>query len=165
MRGRLRRLRAGAMIGAMGVGPHRSRLLAAIALTLLFSGCGAARSSGGTSSASCVGPYLDAVPPNTSTVEAAKPVSPGDSLKIYGHWFTSTCNDTGGHDPLKPLPPVHLTLVWPSGAVQRLGEFTPAGDDMGFSLVVHVPDGMPAGIAKVRDDQDYPSTYKFQVAG
>ena len=153
------------MIVAMGVGLRRSRLIAAIALMVLAAGRGAGQSSGGTSSASCVGPYLDAVPPNTSTVEAAKPVSPGDSLKIYGHWYTTTCNDTGSHEPLQPLAPVHLTLVWPSGAVQRLGEFTPAGDDMGFSLVVHVPDRMQVGTAKIRDDQEYPSTYKFQVAG
>jgi len=28
---------------------------------------------------------------------------------------------------------------------------------------VQVPAGTPAGVAKVRDDQEYPSTYRFRV--
>jgi len=130
---------------------------------LLCAACGGSPSPDITSSASCVAPYLDSVPPNTSTVEAAEPVAPGDSLTIYGHWYTSTCNDTGPGDLLQPLQPVHLTLTWPSGAVDDLGEFVPGGQDMGFSVVVQVPAGTPAGVAKVRDDQEYPSTYRFRV--
>ena len=83
-------------------------------------------------------------------------VSPGATITIYGHWYTSTCNDTGCHDPLKPLPPVHLTLSLP-------GEFNPNGQDMGFSASAHVPAATKAGTAMVRDDQPYPATYEFKV--
>src|SRR5262245_58437670 len=79
------------------------RLVGASAVLLMCAACTGHASTdgesntGGTSSASCVAPYLDAVPPNAPSVAAASPVSPGDSLTFYGHWYTSTCNDTGGH--------------------------------------------------------------------
>jgi hypothetical protein len=41
-------------------------------------------------------------------------------LKVYGHWYTSTCDGTGGHESLKPLPPVRLTLTLPGGEVEHL---------------------------------------------
>ncbi len=48
-------------------------------------------------------------------------MAPGDTITIYGHWYTTTCNDTGGHDPLRPPPLVHLTLRLPGGVVEDLG--------------------------------------------
>jgi hypothetical protein len=90
-------------------------------------------------------------------------VTPGDTITIYGHWYTSTCNDTGGTDPLKPLSPVHLTLTLPGGDVQDLGVFDPRGEDMGVSTRVLVPEATRAGTATVRDDQQYPVTYRFKV--
>jgi hypothetical protein len=117
----------------------------------------------GTSNASCVGPYLNDQPPSGPFRGPTPTVSPGDTIVIYGHWYTSTCNDSGGHDPLEPLPQVHLTVTLPGGAVEKLGEFKARGRDMGFSAALDVPAGTPAGTATVRDDQRYPETYKFQV--
>jgi hypothetical protein len=118
----------------------------------------------GTSSASCVGPYLDDQRPDGVFGGPAPTVGPGETVTIYGHWYTRTCNDTGGHDPLVPMPPVHLVLTLPGGAVEELGEFSPQGQDMGFSAAVRVPEGTPAGIATVRDDLPYLTTYKFKVS-
>ena len=120
----------------------------------------------GNASASCVAPYLDHQPSSrlrASARDLAPTVGPGESITIYGHWYTSTCNDTGGHDPLEPLPPVHLTLTLPGGDVTQLGAFHPGGADMGFAVEVHVPPGTPAGAAQVRDDQRYPSMFEFEV--
>ena len=105
------------------------------------------------------------MPPRAPSVAGASPISPGQSLTVYGHWYTSTCNDTGGHDPLEPLAPVHLTITLPGGSAEDLGEYSPAGQDMGFSVVVRVPVGTPAGIATIRDDQEYPATYRFHIGG
>lgn len=90
-------------------------------------------------------------------------MSPGATITIYGHWYTSTCNDTAGNDPLTPLSPVHLTLTLPGGDVQELGEFNPSGQDLGFFTGVHVPAATRAGTATVRDDQQHPATYRFKV--
>jgi hypothetical protein len=136
-------------------------------LVLGCAACGDGASTTGTvagEGASCVAPYLDSVPPDATSVAAAHPVRPGASVTVYGHWYTSTCNDTNhSHDPLRPLRPVHLTAIWPNGEVQRLGTFTPAGRDMGFSVVVHVPREARPGTARIRDDQAHPSTYRFHV--
>jgi hypothetical protein len=117
----------------------------------------------GTASASCVGPYLNDQPPSGPFRGPIPTVRPGGTIRIYGHWYTSTCNDTGGDDPLKPLRPVHLTLTLPGGDVQELGVFDPSGADMGFSTLVHVPETTQAGTASVRDDQQHPVTYRFKV--
>jgi len=117
----------------------------------------------GTASASCVGPYLNDQPPSGPFRGAIPTVRPGGTIRIYGHWYTSTCNDTGGHDPLEPLRPVHLILTLPGGAVEPLGEFTPGGRHMGFSTRVHIPAGAPAGSATVSDDREYPATYGFEI--
>lgn len=117
----------------------------------------------GTSSASCVGPYLNDQPPSGPFGGPVPTVRPRATITIYGHWYTSTCNDTGGDDPLDPLPPVHLTLTLPGGDQQELGEFNPSGQDMGFFIEVHVPAATGAGTATVRDDQQHPSTYRFKV--
>ena len=108
-------------------------------------------------------PYLNDQPPTGSFGGPVPTVRPGATITIYGHWYTSTCNDTGGEEPLEPLPPVHLTLTLPGGDQQELGEFNPSGQDMGFSIEVHVPAATKAGTATVRDDQQYPSTYRFTV--
>lgn len=134
-----------------------------VILMLLFSACSGPNDTGGTTAASCVGPYLSDQPPSGPFRGPVPTVVPGDAITIYGHWYTSTCNDTGGHDPLRPLPPVHLTLALPGGAVEELGEFNPKGQDMGFSTAVQVPAGTPAGTATVSDDQQYPRTYRFKI--
>lgn len=92
-------------------------------------------------------------------------MSPADRLTIYGHWYTSTCNDSGGaRDPLQPLPPVHLTLTLPGGRVEPLGEFTPSGPDMGFRALVRIPVATRAGTAKISDDRaPVPAIYRFAV--
>ncbi len=115
--------------------------------------------------ASCAGPYLDAVPPNTATAPPVAMVDPGDSVTVYGHWYTSTCNDTGGRDPLEPLAPVHLKLTLPDGTTRDLGSFTPSGLDMGFRAVVRIPRRIPAGLATISDDRENPARYKVQIAG
>ena len=152
-------------------GRHLAVTTPLLLLLALAGGCGDSAGPGGSgggqaAGASCVAPYLDDQPP-TGDAEPAAPaptVHPGDSLRVYGHWFTSTCNDTGGHDPYEPLPPVHLTVTFPGGATQDLGEASPAGSDMGFSEVVRVPDGTPDGTATVRGDGELPTTYRFPVA-
>lgn len=127
--------------------------------------CGSPAGSGGQGSASCAQPYLNNQPPNGGTRAAAKSVRPGGSLTIYGHWYTSTCNDTSSHDPLKALPPVHLTLTLPGGRVESLGEFVPSGADMGFAASLRIPAGTHDGIATITDDQTpYPASYRFVVA-
>lgn len=141
---------------------HPVRLLVTVAVVLLFASC-TSSGVGGAAAASCVGPYLNALPPGAGFREPIRTVGPGDTLTVYGHWYTSTCNDTGGHDRLIPLPAVQLTLILPGGAVEDLGRFTAGGKDMGFSTVVHVPEGTAAGTAWIRDNQQHPATYKFRV--
>jgi hypothetical protein len=157
-------------------GLPRMRLLGASGLLLLCaayggpsnpigaSGAKVTSGANGTSSdASCVGPYLTDRPPSGPFRGPLPRVRPGATITIYGHWYTRTCNDTGGNDPLVPLPPVHLTLTLPGGAVQQLGEFHPSGKYMGLSIGVHVPAATRAGTATVRDDQQHPAAYRFKV--
>lgn len=143
----------------------RLQILAAAILMFLCAACGgrSATDANGTSGASCVAPYLDGQPPGDPIRGAVPTVGPGATITIYGHWYTSTCNDSGGDDPLRPLPPVHLTLSLPGGDAQQLGEFHPSGEDMGFSVGVRVPAEAMSGTATVRDDQQYPATFSFRV--
>jgi hypothetical protein len=155
--------------------PLRKRLLGPSGLLLLCAACGGpsnptgtsganvTSNANGTSSASCAGPYLNDQSASGLLRGPVPTVSPGATITIYGHWYTSTCGDTGGNDPLTPLPPVHLTVTLPGGDLQELGEFNPSGKDMGFSAQVHVPVATQAGTATVRDDQQYPATYRFKV--
>lgn len=136
------------------------RLAGALAVVLSVTACGGLQT---TSATSCTGPYLNDQPPSGAFRAATRTVSPGHRLTIYGHWYTSTCNDTGGHDPLKPLQPVHLTLTLPGSSVVPLGPFTPTGPDMGFSAEVRIPTGTPSGVATVSDDREFPATYEFRV--
>jgi hypothetical protein len=138
-------------------------LVGVFALVLLCAGCGGSDESAGTSGASCVGPYLNDQPPSGPFRGPTPTVGPGATVTIYGHWYTTTCNDTGGHDPLTAMPPVHLTLTLPGGAATALGQFTGRGQDMGFSTTVGVPAGTPTGTATIRDDQPHPATFTFKV--
>src|SRR4051812_15048336 len=137
-------------------------VLIAVAAPLLAA-CGSSSTGGASPNASCAAPYLDDQPPGGRNDAPAATADAGQTLTIYGHWYTSTCNDTGGHDPLEPLDPVHLTVTFPGGRTVPLGEFAPKGTDMGFSADVDVPPGTPAGTATVRDDQEGPGTYRFTV--
>jgi hypothetical protein len=82
---------------------------------------------------------------------------------VYGHWFTSTCDDTGGNDPVEPLAPVRLTLVLPGGQAVPLGEHTPHGSDMGFSADVAIPPGAGVGTATILSDQGLAQAYRFEI--
>ncbi|SFB93002.1 hypothetical protein SAMN04487968_102336 [Nocardioides terrae] len=146
----------------------RIRLFAATTLVLLCAGCGSNGSDthqrNETSSASCAAPYLNDHPPGGPFHGPVPTVRPGGTITIYGHGYTSTCNDTGGiREQLKPLPPVHLTLALPGGELHALGDFSPSGKDMGFSIVVNVPAAAPTGTATVRDDRESPATFEFEV--
>lgn len=137
-----------------------------VALAAFLTACG--NGSAGGANASCVGPYLDDQPPSGRYGAPAPTASPGETLTIYGHWYTTTCNDAGGTDPLKPIPlkpmaPVHLHLTLPGGKAVPLGEFTPQGHDMGFKAHVHIPSRTGTGTATIRDDQKYPNVYRFKV--
>lgn len=138
------------------------RLVGAVAAVLLAAACADSGNVRGGAAASCAGPYLNALPPSGGFRGPVQTVRPGDTLTVYGHWYTSTCNDTGGHAPLKPLP-VQLTLTLPGGAVDHLGRFTGRGEDMGFTTAVRVPAGTSTGTAWIRDNRRYPATYKFKV--
>ena len=120
---------------------------------------------GGTvqAEASCVGPYLDDQPPNGEFGTAPPTLRDGDSLVVHGHWYTDTCNDTGGDDPVTPLPDVRLTVTFPDGTSTELGPFTPGGHDMGFAATIDVPAGMALGPVVVRDDRDPLATYRFRI--
>jgi hypothetical protein len=148
----------------MGTVRRHLQLIGAPAVLLLCAACGSQVTGGGTSNASCVGPYLDDQPPTGVFGGPHRTVAPGDSITIHGHWYTNTCNDTGGHDPLEPLAPVHLILTLPGGTAKELGTFDPGGPDMGFSTAVHVPAATPAGTATIRDDRQDPATYRFEVS-
>jgi hypothetical protein len=87
----------------------------------------------------------------------------GGTITIHGHWYTDMCNDGGSHRREEPLPPVTLVLMLPGRVVSEVGEFAPGGEDLGFSAVVRVPAGTPAGTATVRDDRPHPTTYEFVV--
>jgi hypothetical protein len=118
---------------------------------------------GGLAAASCVGPYLDDQPPDGRFGAPAPTVHPGESLQIHGHWYTSTCNDTGGHDPLEPLSDVRLTVTFPGGETQELGPFTPTGTDVGFKATVAVPADTAGGPVTVTDGLGH--IYEFGVSG
>jgi len=113
---------------------------------------------------SCVGPYLDDQPPSGSFGSPAPTVRPGQTLTIFGHWYTDTCNDTSAdHAPLEPLSPVRLTLRLPGEAALTLGEFAPEGHDMGFAVPIQIPATASSGIGVVKDDLHH--TYRFSIAG
>lgn len=147
------------------------RVSCSLVLLLVLVGCGTTDrgSTGQTgSNASCVAPYLDNQPPNGQYGTRPPTVRPGTSIKIYGHWYTTTCNDTGvngapANDPRRPVSPVRLTLTLPGGRVRHLGTVTPAGPDRGFAVSVHVPRSAGSGTATISDDGAHPSTYSFTV--
>lgn len=140
---------------------RRRWIAGGLSLLSLLTACG---SSQGSSDASCVGPYVDDQSP-TGTYGAPPPtVSSGGKLRLYGHWYTSTCNDTGGNASLKPLPPVRLTINLPGGSVMHVGPLTPGGKDMGFSTTVQLPAQTPAGTATVNDNLADATTYKFTIS-
>ena len=116
---------------------------------------------GGTSAASCVAPYVDDQRPDETSATAPPTLRPGDSITLYGHFYTETCNDTGGEDPLVPMDPVHLTATLPGGDEVDLGTFTPSGDDMGFTTTLVVPASTPDGNVRVSDGLGHP--YSFVV--
>lgn len=122
-------------------------------------------------SASCVGPYLSSRSPEHPGKTARpkpKTFAPGESVDVYGHWYTSTCNDTNqGYDPLVPLPDVTLTVTLPGGDLIRLGPFEPAGSNMGFQARFTIPAGTVNGPATVTDDSQPTNSwgaYKFNVS-
>jgi hypothetical protein len=137
--------------------------VAASIAVLVCAGCGLPDRAG-SANASCVGPRLGDEPAGSTSLDRARALAPGEAVTVYGLWYTSTCNDTSGDaGPLVPLPPVHLALELPGASVDDLGEFTPSGDDMGFSVLVRVPAGTPAGIAVVHDDRQPAAEYRFEV--
>lgn len=153
--------------------PFVRRICWLLVLVPLLIACGAkdlGNMSGTGSNGSCVAPYLDHQPPGGHSDAASPTVRPGHSLKIYGHWYTSTCNDTvangtPANQPLKPLPPVRLTLTLPGGEVQRLGRYRPGGQDLGFTVSVRIPTDARAGTATITDDRTDPATYSFRISG
>ena len=143
------------------------RLVAVVVgTTLLCAACGGSSSDGDdrhvTSAASCVGPYLDDVAPEGAR-RTATVAEPGTTVVVFGHWYTSTCNDTGGDAALVPLAPVRLTVTLPGGRTQTLGPFEPGGGDLGFSASVVLPGDLPPGAVTVQDDQEPPATFRFTV--
>ena len=116
--------------------------------------------------ASCNPPLLNDHPPGPGySAPDSNVVRPGDTLTIYGHWYKLVCNDTGASDPIEPLPPVHVTLTLPGGKTQPLGEFTPSGRDLGFTVHVLIPDDAPTGTATISDDRTpYPARYHFTIS-
>lgn len=114
--------------------------------------------------AACEGPSLSDQPPDGRHDAPPPTVRPGTTIEIYGHGYTSTCNDTGGHDPLEPLPDVELTLTLPGGKTQSLGRHSPGGPDLGFKAVIRIPSGTRTGTAMISDDRrPYPATFRFQI--
>ena len=138
------------------------RAIVALAAALpLLAACGSLE-QGGTSNASCVGPYLDAHPPGAGYGGKPPTVHAGSDLTVYGHWFTSTCNDTNqAHDPLRALPPETLTLTLPGAEATPLGTFNPTGEDLGFEVTIHVPPDTPTGRALVTGEDG--RTFRFHV--
>ncbi len=138
-----------------------ARLVAVMALLPLLAACAASTSG---EDASCVGPYIDDQGADGTYEAPAATVSPGETLTLHGHWYTSTCNDTNhATAEVRPLPPVRLTLTLPGGATRDLGSMTPAGDELGFQVDVHVPSTSRAGSASVSDDRTPPAVYRFTV--
>ncbi len=136
------------------------------ALTVLAA-CGqasGAKVDTGAGNASCVAPYLNDQPPNGSFRSPPLTVRPGDTVTVYGHWYTGTCNDTGTHERVTPLRPVRLTLSLPGGKTQRLGPFTPGGQDTGFVATMRIPAGTGTGTATIHDDRaPHPTSYTFAI--
>lgn len=139
-----------------------------LAAALVAGGCAGTPASGPGSggdgaAASCVGPYVDASPPDGRYGAPPPMVAPGAEVTLYGHWYTSACNDTSGlDDPVVPLPDVTLTVTWPDGRTSELGPYAPGGSDMGFTAALTVPPDVPAGTATVSDGRGGPG-YTFTV--
>ncbi|MGY2875573.1 hypothetical protein ACVW00_002763 [Marmoricola sp. URHA0025 HA25] len=146
-----------------GVGSRRA--VGVLLLLLVVAGCGSSpvRSGPSGSGASCAGPWIDDQPADNRRDGPAPTVAAGDVIRIYGHWYTSTCNDTGSNAPLEPLDPVHLVATLPDGTIVDLGRFEPAGPDLGFSADLRVPAGTSPGPAKVVDDREEPAAFDFVI--
>jgi hypothetical protein len=117
--------------------------LAAVATIALTGALAVAGPMAAPASASCVGPYIDAQPPGGTFGADPPTVAPGGTITVYGHWYTSTCNDTGGNDPLEPLEP--------------------SGRSMGFAAAIRLPEDAPNGPATVDDGVDYGPDYTFAI--
>ncbi|MFC7625554.1 hypothetical protein [Microlunatus sp. GCM10028923] len=134
-----------------------------IILIPLLVACGDVGSVHTSEEAGCAAPYLDDQPPGRGQDKPPPTVRPGATVEVYGHWYTSTCNDTGGNDPLKPLPDVELTLTLPGGESRSLGRHRPGGPDMGFKAVVRIPADTRSGTATIKADGSYPAEFRFKV--
>jgi len=138
-----------------------ARLGASVAVLAILGAC--ANSTSGEA-ASCIGPYIDDQGPNGTYGSPAATVSPGDALTLYGHWYANACNDTNHATAVVgPLPTVRLMLRLPDGSTRDLGPRTPAGNDLGFSVTVHVPASAKTGPASVSDDRTPPAIHHFTV--
>ena len=120
-----------------------------------------------------MGPYLDDQGPGGTYGAPTPTVRAGDRLTLFGHFYASTCHDvvqfradgTRVDDGRRivPLPEVHLTVTFADGRVERLGPFTPGGDDFGFAATVQLSDVAVPGTVTVADDRAFPATYRFQI--
>lgn len=140
------------------------------AVSLILAGCGTSPADDNPDSgAGCYGPWLDndssGEPPDSLPAAPGVTVSPGETVKIYGHGYTSTCNDTGDRSELEPLGSVNLTVTLPDGMRIQLGEFIPRveKDDVGFVANVTVPAGAAAGTAVVSDTRSPAATYRIAI--
>ena len=140
------------------------------AAVLVLAGCGTSPAEENSDSGSgCYGPWLDndpsGEPPDSVPPSPSVTVSPGATIKIYGHGYTFTCNDTGEDGALKPVGAVELTLTSPDGTQEQLGRFAPmvANGDAGFVADVTVPAGMQAGAVVVSDDRSPAASYRIAV--
>ena len=130
----------------------------------LLAACAGPGDNGGGSSAACAGPYIDDQPSGSRPEAPPLTIRPGATVDLYGHGYTSTCNDTGGDDPLEPLPDVQLTLTLPGGQVERLGRYSPTSPEMGFKVAVRIPADSQTGSATISDDRPQPATFRFLIS-
>jgi hypothetical protein len=109
---------------------------AAIAASLLLTGCGDSGAAAG-----CVGPQVEATP---ATLAA------GDEVRVTGRWFFDDCYDTGQPGTPPATQDVELRLVTGGDPAQTFVLATVDADGEGrIDTAITLPDDVPAGPARI----------------
>jgi hypothetical protein len=131
----------------------------ALTCWLLLALCGCTGVSGTSGSGgSCAAPWLSTLPNATFshpgpglTERDALAVSPGQELRVYGHWY-QTCQDTNNQPISKPFMRIKV-IITQGHSRQALAIVSAHMPNGRFVITVHLPHHLRHGPATVETSQ------------